>query len=47
MDDDLRWNVYDILNNRNEWWVLLPASCLTTMRKHMPAVHIPSSSPTN
>jgi len=22
MDDDLAWNVFDILANRNEWWVV-------------------------
>lgn len=21
MDDDLRWHLFDVLNNRNEWWV--------------------------
>ncbi len=21
MDDGLRWTIYDILRNRNEWWV--------------------------
>ena len=39
LDGDAQWNISDLLNNRNEWWVLTAGSCIVSRALHAPLTH--------